>query len=59
MLRRILDFHLRRDGRWVADLDCGHRPALNANPEARTWVSSPEGRASHIGTPIECSACAR
>ena len=61
MQRRIFGFSLDDAGEWVALLDCGHRRHLRHRPpfEKRAWVEDADGRASHLGTPLECGLCDR
>ena len=46
-------------GDWVAQLDCGHGQHMRHDPQwtVREWVTTEEGRASHIGMEIECKRC--
>jgi hypothetical protein len=57
--RRIVGFHTDEEGHWVADLDCGHTQHVRHDPpwQVRAWVTTPEGRASRIGTELECVKC--
>ena len=57
--REIIGFHEDDEGHWVADLECGHgQHVRHAPPMAvRPWVSSPEGRASRLGTMLRCMRC--
>jgi hypothetical protein len=57
--RRIAGFHRDDDGFWVADLECRHTHHMRHDPpwRERAWVLTPEGRASHIGTPLPCPSC--
>jgi Protein of unknown function (DUF3565) len=43
----------------VAQLDCGHGQHVRHNPPwtVREWVTTEEGRTSHIGMEIECKRC--
>jgi tellurite methyltransferase len=52
-------FHRDAAGDWVAELACGHERHVRHRPpwELRPWVTTPEGRASMLGQPIECAAC--
>lgn len=47
------------DRGWVAALSCGHRRDIRHRPpaEVRPWVLDAEGRASHLGSWIECPEC--
>jgi hypothetical protein len=59
MERRILGFVQDDGGDWVAQLDCGHRRHVRHRPpfEERPWTQDPEGRASHLGTLLDCGLC--
>lgn len=55
----ILDFMQDDAGDWVALLDCGHRRHVRHRPPFadRAWTENPDGRASHLGTLLECGLC--
>jgi hypothetical protein len=57
--RKIIGFHQDEEGHWVADLDCGHTQHVRHEPpwQVREWVATPDGRASRIGTELECVKC--
>jgi Protein of unknown function (DUF3565) len=57
--RKIVGFHQDDAGDWVADLECGHTQHVRHNPpwQSRPWVTTPEGRASRIGTELPCAKC--
>lgn len=57
--RRIVGFHQDDEQHWVADLECGHTQHVRHDPpwQVREWVTTPEGRASRIGTELECVKC--
>jgi hypothetical protein len=57
--RKIVGFHQDDAGDWVADLACGHTQHVRHNPpwQSRPWVTTPEGRASRIGTELPCAKC--
>jgi hypothetical protein len=59
--RRIVGFHRDEEGHWVADLECGHGQHVRHKPpwQQRPWVTTPEGRASHIGMTLRCVKCRR
>lgn len=61
MIRTIIDFSVDSDGDWVADLSCYHRQHIRNQPpfQDRAWVLDADGRAGHVGTPIECPLCDR
>lgn len=56
---RIIGFHQDEELHWVADLECGHTQHVRHDPpwQVREWVTTPEGRASRIGTVLECVKC--
>ena len=57
--RAIIGFHEDDEGHWVADLECGHAQHVRHAPplQTRPWVSSAEGRASHLGSSLRCMRC--
>jgi hypothetical protein len=57
--RRIAGYHTDEEGHWVADLECGHTQHLRHTPpwQNRPWVITPEGRAEHLGTVLNCRKC--
>ncbi len=57
--RKIVGFHTDQSFDWVADLECGHQQHVRHNPPwtTRHWVTSPLGRAEHIGHELPCSLC--
>jgi hypothetical protein len=59
MERRIFGFVQDDAGDWVALLDCGHRRHVRHRPpfEERAWVEDEDGRASRVGTLIDCGLC--
>jgi Protein of unknown function (DUF3565) len=59
MLRRIVGFRQDIEGDWIAELECGHHQHVRHDPpwQVRPWVISPAGRASRVGTPLECRQC--
>lgn len=59
MKQRINDFHQDEEGFWVAKLSCGHGLHMRHRPpwQVREWVLNPEGRATRIGTLVECKKC--
>lgn len=59
--RTIVAFHQDDAGEWVADLSCLHRQHVRHQPpfQMRPWVTTDQGRASHVGTEIGCALCAR
>lgn len=59
MEREIVNF-VEDDGpQWMALLDCGHFQHMRHSPPLieREWVLSEEGRASHLGTSLNCVSC--
>ena len=46
-------------GSWIAILACGHRQHVRHRPPFRNaeWVTTPEGRASKLGTRLPCILC--
>ena len=61
MLRKIVGFHQDQESHWVATLDCGHAQHTRHDPPffERPWVMTPTGRASRLGTPLNCVLCDR
>ena len=59
MERRITGFTQDDEGHWVAELECGHRQHMRHRPpfENRSWVTTPEGRATRIGVQVNCKKC--
>lgn len=58
--RKIVGFRQDDAGDWIADLECGHSQHVRHNPPwmNRVWVTTAEGRASRIGTELQCAKCA-
>lgn len=58
--RAIVGFHQDQEGEWVADLECGHGQHVRHDPpwQNRPWVTTVEGRAGFLGTPLQCVLCA-
>jgi hypothetical protein len=58
--RRIVGFHTDDEGHWVAELECGHTQHVRHDPpwQQRPWVTTPAGRAEHLGTELWCVRCA-
>lgn len=61
MSSTIRSFHQDEAGEWVATLSCGHRQHVRHRPpfQLRAWVLDGAGRASRLGTAIECGLCAQ
>jgi hypothetical protein len=59
MQQAITGFHQDEARHWVADLACGHTQHVRHDPPwmVREWVTTAEGRASRIGTLLECKKC--
>jgi hypothetical protein len=59
MQQAITGFHQDEAQYWVADLACGHTQHVRHDPPwmVREWVTTAEGRASRIGTMLECKRC--
>ena len=59
MKRTITGFHQDEEDHWVAELDCGHGQHMRHTPPfyERPWVLTVEGRASRLGTEVECLKC--
>ena len=59
MDKRIVGFHRDGERHWVAELECGHNQHVRHDPPwmSRPWVVTPEGRASRLGTPLDCKKC--
>lgn len=61
MRRPITGFHRDDVGDWVAELSCGHGQHVRHRPpfQLRPWVETEEGRASRLGTDLDCVRCDR
>ena len=61
MERRVTGFHQDEEDHWVAELECGHNQHVRHDPpwEQRSWVVTPEGRASRLGIHLNCVKCDR
>ena len=61
MDRRITGFRQDSEQHWVAELECGHTQHVRHEPPwmSRPWVVTPEGRATRLGTPLNCVKCDR
>jgi hypothetical protein len=59
MKKRIVGFHQDEERHWVAELECGHAQHVRHDPPwmSRPWVTTPEGRARHLGETLECRKC--
>jgi tellurite methyltransferase len=61
MRRAITGYHTDATGDLVAELSCGHGQHVRHKPPlfARPWTTTPEGRASMLGTELDCVRCDR
>ena len=61
MQRTIVSFAVDALGDPIARLDCGHAQHIRHQPpfQLRPWVMTAEGRASMLGTALNCLRCAR
>ncbi|WP_437331031.1 DUF3565 domain-containing protein [Sorangium sp. So ce381] len=61
MRRSITGYHQDDANDWVAELSCGHGQHVRHKPPflSRPWVATPEGRASMLGTELDCVRCDR
>ena len=61
MERAIVGFETDEGGDWVAVLRCGHRQHVRHKPpfQDRPWTLTTLGRASRVGTPLNCVLCER
>jgi hypothetical protein len=61
MKHPIVAYHLDAEAHWVAELRCGHGQHVRHDPpwQVRPWVTTPEGRASHLGMELDCVRCDR
>lgn len=59
--RAITGYHQDDASDWVAELTCGHGQHVRHTPPffLRPWVLTPEGRASMLGTELDCARCDR
>lgn len=59
MRQQINGFHLDSENHWVAELVCGHAQHVRHDPPwmERPWVITAEGRASRMGTELNCVRC--
>ena len=59
MKQPIVGYRQDEEGHWVAELACGHTQHLRHEPpwQVRPWVLTPEGRASRLGTELDCPRC--
>jgi tellurite methyltransferase len=61
VLRPITGYYLDDVNDWVAELSCGHGQHIRHKPPflSRPWVTTDEGRASMLGTELDCVRCDR
>ena len=59
MKQQIVGFHQDEEGHWVAGLACGHTQHTRHDPPwcVREWVLTESGRASRLGTWLDCPKC--
>ena len=59
MRRAIIGFEKDEHDHWVAMLECGHGQHVRHDPPwtVREWVTTAEGRASRLGTELNCRRC--
>ena len=59
MQRRVVAFYQDEEQHWAARLDCGHGQHVHHDPPwlVREWVTTEEGRATRIGSLMECKRC--
>jgi len=57
----ITGFHEDEQGDWVAELSCLHSQHVRHRPpfRERPWVMTDAGRASRLGTELDCPLCDR
>lgn len=57
----MVGFHQDQQADWVAELSCGHGQHVRHQPPftLRPWVTTPEGRGSRLGQPLDCVRCDR
>ena len=59
MEQRIVGFHQDLENDWVAELACGHFQHVRHNPPwmSRPWVVTAKGRATMLGSQLQCKKC--
>jgi hypothetical protein len=59
MKRPIAGYHQDDEGYWVAELSCGHSQHVRHDPPfaSRPWTVTEQGRASRLGTLLDCPPC--
>ena len=55
----MVGYHQDEEQHWVAELECGHNQHVRHAPPwtNRAWVTTAEGRASHLGVTLDCRKC--
>ena len=58
-MQRITGYHQDDERQWVAELECGHTQHVRHDPpwQVRPWVTTEEGRNSHLGSELDCRRC--
>jgi hypothetical protein len=61
MERKITGYHRDEEDHWVAELECGHNQHVRHRPpwSNRPWVTTADGRTSHLGHLLACRKCDR
>jgi len=61
LLKQITGYHQDEEQDWVAELECGHNQHVRHNPPwtNRPWVVTSGGRASKVGSKLNCVKCDR
>ena len=59
MEQAIVEFFQDDENHWVAKLACGHTQHTRHDPpwQSRLWVVTSEGRATRVGTTLNCKKC--
>lgn len=59
MQQKITGYHKDDENHWVAELECGHNQHVRHDPPffSREWVTTEEGRKSHLGHELNCMRC--
>lgn len=59
MNQSITGYHKDAEDHWVAELECGHAQHVRHDPPwtERVWVTTLEGRNSHLGKKLNCIRC--
>jgi tellurite methyltransferase len=61
MRRPITGYRQDERGDWIVELRCGHRQHVRHKPPffLRPWITTEGGRASMLGTELDCMLCDR